>query len=410
MEIGEVETVTTYVQSQDLDVANPYLHQWLNGSGAMGLSYCTLSGNCPYTPFQELLGASTEDSVVNQTFGLDFRNPNSNISSISSNISSIQLGGAKPEFNESLNWLSQPTPSTVVYHQFFLKDLQFCGTALLANISRNWPVLIDTGSSCLTLPEEIYDHIAGWFGNDTEVSSLQQLPALRFQMNLAVGMAAQDLFIPLATLIVNANAIVSEEGAPFVKVLGSSERLRVCVLKGSAIGNPYNYPAPTIVFGSLVLQSMYFAADFTTASVGLTNKLSADETLFYSDDSNPSCAAPRQCVGDQTYTPSKNACKEPNCKEYFFMDLDAVEHKCIYRSTPYYFGIIFISIIAAAEVASYFLTQYTAYGLLDPRRQQAKLYNIGYFTIIIGRGLSYCVDWMFQTRSTRPVTAENMEL
>lgn len=131
VKIGHVEAVTTYVQSQELDIINPFLHQWLNASGDLGLSYCALSGNCPYTSFQQLLGASTQDPTLNQTFGLDFRNPNSSIRSISSNVSSIQLGGVKPEFNSSLNWLAQPTPSSVIYHQFFLKDFQFCGNALL---------------------------------------------------------------------------------------------------------------------------------------------------------------------------------------------------------------------------------------------------------------------------------------
>eukprot|EP01040_Poterioochromonas_malhamensis_P007739 gene7739-8357_t len=376
--------------------SNPVLHNWKNSSGDFGLSYY---GNGKYTTFQTLLSSSTTENSEdynNQTFGLNFHNPSSSILSIASGgSSSVQLGGVLPKYANSIIWQQQPL-STPSAHEFFLDSLSFCGVNLFANYSNNWQVLVHTGSSCLTLPGEMYDTFSSWYSNTT-VTNARQLPAVSFTLN---GHHDTTYYIPLGQLLVAESAIKTEPGAPYVHI-GSSVQ-RICVLRGNDIednsGNYYS-PAPNIVFGSLVLQSIYFAANFQQQSIGLANKLSSNEIQFYSNTSNPSCSKPPVCIGKQVYDISSNSCDDPKCSNYFFTVIDHDSKTCVYNNTAIGFGLFFIVLISLLEFISFFVTQFTASKVAESRggannnnTGNGQSFYVDPITIWIGGSLSYVID------------------
>jgi hypothetical protein len=380
VEMGTVITNNElYIQSQAFIAENSVLHDWKNSTGNFGMGYnYTGTG---YTSFQQILLDSTTDIDESQTFGLDFRNPSSSIASIASQTSSIQLGGISSSFSSSISWLSQPIQYPV-YHEFFIEDLSFCGIDLFGNYSNNWLVMVDSGSSCLTLPSEMYNAFSTWYSNTTAVSNTNQLPALSFKL---LG-SSNSLFIPLSELIVASNAIETEVGAPYVNLQGSTSPSRICVLSGGDIdddkGN-YNNPPPTIVFGALVLQSIYFSGDFSQNSVGLANKLSASEVSYYSNATNPSCALKPSCSGQQSYDLFSNSCKDPSCDAYFFLTIDHSTKQCVYTTKAMGVGLFFIIFILLLEVMSYFIIQYTSYNINDQRANST--FHVDRLTLWIGR-------------------------
>ena len=106
-------------------------------------------------------------------FGLDFDSDGN---------SSMQMGGVKKEYSSSLEWYYQATRlvtysfnqlsmsnnhhygfySKPQYHQVFVENITYCGNSLLSSYSNNWPVIVDTGSVCMSLPSEFYDTFMAW--------------------------------------------------------------------------------------------------------------------------------------------------------------------------------------------------------------------------------------------------------
>jgi hypothetical protein len=137
---------------------------------------------------------------------------------------------------------------------------------------------------------------------------------------------------------------------------------RLCVLSGGSIkngeGDAYNNPAPLIVFGSQVLKSMYFTADFVTHTVGIANKLSASEVGGFSSITQ-GCKAVVTCIGEQTYKSQTNSCKDPKCEKYFFVETDPATMTCVYKTSDLVGGLVFVLLIALCEVVSYFVVQHS---------------------------------------------------
>jgi Eukaryotic aspartyl protease len=356
--------------ANSLYIQNDRLHQWntSNGDVGMGYSYCFVQGNanCPLTSFQEILVASSDSSAAafnNESskalaaptkfsFGLDLQSTGG-----SANASTLQLGGIKSEYNDSILWMPQAV-SNPAYHQFFLQDLQFCGQQLLSNYSTTWPVIVDTGCVCLSLPQEVYDTFMAWFNESMAVDiPLLTMPSISFQLE-----NSNTIYIPLASLLINSSVIIDEAGAPEVTV--NNQKQRLCILRGSSIGNNQDssYATPTIVFGTMVLHSLYFAADFETVSVGIATKFNASEVarIAQSNVNNAMCLPPATCIGDQIFDAETNSCPPPPCSSYSFMFLDATTQTCQFQTGVTVFGFLVVLTATICEVATYFLLQYSA--------------------------------------------------
>ena len=158
---------------------------------------------------------------------------------------------------------------------------------------------------------------------------------------------------------------------------------------------PFVNPAPQIIFGSLALQSIYFAADFTDRSVGLANKLSANAIASFAASSS-GCATTRRgtCKGSQHFQARYNRCINPNCQAYFLTELDHDTMTCQFRSSSMIVGLVFVCLFATAEIISYFVVQYSATSLVDARRHQHRSdIGVGVITKEVGRVISIGVDW-----------------
>lgn len=369
---NSISTATSSANTSEatlLALENDKLHDWNETGGDVGMSYLPnvyecLSiqkdiANCTTSFMGLLLNASEDGSMV---FGLDFRDNDNALFSITSEESSMQLGGIKSEYENSIDWSYQAI-SDIMYHRFFLQNLSFCGVKILQDYADNWPVLVDTSCTCLQLPGEVYDTFMNWFDNSKTVEDVQALPAFQFQMSTSAE-PSQTFYIPLSSLIVNALAFEGEEGAPNITVAGFSEAQKLCVLRGDDIDTNNGYANPAqiqVIIGTLALRSIYFAADFTLGTVGLANKLSDVEISSFesgpSDSFTGVCSAVTTCFPSQKYVQSSNTCVDPSCSKYFFTYLDADTHDCKYERGPLLGGLIFLILIALMEVYVYLVIQ-----------------------------------------------------
>lgn len=436
-----LNTTATHISATNIEIENPKLHQWGNANGDIGAAFCiatsfdstgaqTISQCSINTPFQTIVSSATNETKYQYTFALDFRNPNSSITSLSSYPSRAQLGGYDNErYDGAISWLPQPYPSYSQYHEFFLYGLELCGVSMLGKLADNWRVLVDTGrsihpeydltppfsqhafhlisigSSCLTLPGEIYDNVYGWYNGNVELNSLSELPAFSFQVNTATGSDGSIiLFLPLETLVVEASAISSKESSALYLNVAGDQSKRICLLKGDYVKSTsglYSNPAPAILFGALALQSLYVVFDFNSSSIGLANKLTPAEMQYYNSSRFASCRSATICSGYQTYDKFANLCSEPNCNNYMFGKLDSTTHTCVYKTNTLIVGLIFVLLIVLCEVYSFFVAQYSAFSLIGQRRNHVnnRLYlpaKIDLLSVIIGRLLSHVTDRLFR--------------
>ena len=197
-------------------------------------------------------------------------------------------------------------------------------------------VVVDTGGSCLTLPSEIFDDLKSWWKplsiQNIQSTDLQSLPALKFTLAdvyTSNDNANDELIIYLSNLVVNKSEIPSElnQGGGLLLSSSTDSTLAVCVLRGASVyGTDDQMRIPHISLGSLVLRSLYFAADYSSGGVGLANKY---DKFMYADANIglcPYCKSQVQCVGQQALDDYSNSCVDPACSSYFFAKMDESTH------------------------------------------------------------------------------------
>jgi hypothetical protein len=319
---------------------NDILHQWAQyGSGILGMAYHTAgvseeNGYASY--FRSILGNTS-------MFALDL-NPRQ---------SSLELGGASNPSYGALQWY-QNTNEAPQVHQFMMANLSMCGTLLYSNWSSSWPAIVDSSASCLTLPAEFYTVFDTWL-NVSHVTdeNIDALPPIMF----SVSGSDTQLYIRLSDLVVDANAIRDELGAP---TLASGKR--ICVLQHGEIylGNGYySRPVPSITIGNLALQSLYFAANFDNNSVAFASKGSvpSDDLI----EAVGTCSVTPQCIGLQGYHRWTNVCLQADCKSYFFMDRDEETQECVWRNGAFGVGLFTVLMVILIEIFVYFVSLYTGH-------------------------------------------------
>lgn len=181
------------------------------------------------------------------------------------------------------------------------------------------------------------------------------------------SLSSATYYIPLENLILHNNTLInSNYGAPLITVDGVKKHL--CIIRGNRINTDAtdgSLNVPMIVFGTLPLQSLYFAADFTSGHAGLASKLNQVEVAaMNSTEALKMCKAPKQCLGDQRYIESYNTCGTASCSHYVFVTLDPETQTCSFNSAALGFGLFFIIATLLLELASFFMLQYTTYEFL----------------------------------------------
>ena len=356
---SDISLIVNSTLASQLYIDNDRLHPWNTTKGDIGLGYPGCE-SCPETTFMQLLDNiytsnqysnnlqfdyfNTSSSTAHRIFGIDFNGENG--------VSSIQLGGVLDAYASSLVWspLFSDTPS---YHELMISDLSICEFQLFGNYSTNYPVLFDTGAVCLSLPAEIYDSLLAW----TDFSLADELPSLFFSL-ASTGSTVSNFTIPLSSLLINASLVEAEAGMPLVG--GASRGQRLCVLRSSSIND---FPAPNIVFGTLVLKSLYLAADMTQLAVGIASKVPTASSS--SSSSSLICKAQRTCIGDQSFSAYMNTCLPPNCGTFYFTELDTATQTCRFTNNTYGFGIFILLVITVLECLSFFAVEFTSFEALS---------------------------------------------
>jgi hypothetical protein len=312
-------------------------------------------------------------------FGLNFNPEASNINS------TMQLGSVDAKYENSLVWQKQASQYPE-YHTIFINNLAICGQSVLSSIADTWSVLIDTGSVCLNLPEEIYNNFIVWI-DLSPISDASMLPVFSFSI------ANKDFYIPLSSLLVNESTISVESGAPLISINGI--KMHICVLQGEPVSSSDSdsYTIGNIVFGTLVLQSIYFAANFGSKSVGFASKVSESQIAQFS---TASCKAPINCIGSTTFNNYTNSCSI-SCDFFIFTAYDEKTKSCTYSSSVVGIGIFILILVVSMEVISYFVMQYSAIQLLEGngnirRSTTFGITKIDHITNYIGGKLTYLVD------------------
>jgi hypothetical protein len=446
---SQLMNVTVTVATQ-FRTPNLRLHDWRDTGGNIGLGYCG-QGGCPkiygdygdltvygeenvMSPFRMLLynvTGNTSRTGIPQVLGLDFNaedNAAVNSNFEYTNTSSMQLGGVLETYSSTMKWYQQPT-NFPTYHTFMTTSLGVCGVNLLQSVkSYTWPVLVDTGSTCMKLPGEMYDSLSSWLlgpNGDATFASGTDLPSLMFQMDdglvqatwknnvdgaaYASQEASDFLYVPLQALLINTSFFDTDSSVMNVTV--GSETRSLCILKSyNALGaddtNPMINPPPSIVLGSLALRSLYFAADFDAVKVGFANKISsAAQQSHFSNDASL-CKSKATCVGHQGYDYSTNTCVDPDCDDYFFVELDPDSRSCVYRQSMYNAGMVIIILCTLFEVTSFFALQYSSLqimGITDPDVEGTMSNNrpmntrVGAFSAFVGEYCAHGYDMLAET-------------
>lgn len=228
---------------------------------------------------------------------------------------------------------------------------------------------------CLNLPQEIYDSVIAWLNTDQSITASTPLPGISFQLSGAhLSSSATSsvsstatYYIPLENLILRNNTLINAQfGAPLITVDGVKRHL--CIIRGNRINTDNGdgkLNVPSIVFGTLPLQSLYFAADFTSGHTGLASKLTQTQiNQLNSTQALKMCKAPKQCLGNQKFIESYNTCGNPSCSHYVFMTLDDTTQTCSFNSAAFGFGMFFLLATLLLELSSFFMLQYTTYEFL----------------------------------------------
>jgi hypothetical protein len=209
------------------------------------------------------------------------------------------------------------------------------------------------------------------------------------------------LYIRLSDLLVSPDDMgPSDSGndGPPITVGGVDYKLCIMVfgnMFASQVDDTLNAGSPPIIFGSLPLRSVYFAADMSTRSVGFANKF--DISFINAMYSTSKCQAAATCIGQQNYNPVTNLCNAPTCDDYFFAYLDETTQNCYNRLDLYNAGLTIIWLCIIMETVSFFVMQYSGLQVMgiendDFRYTRVMNTQVDSFTYHVGKGMSHVLD------------------
>lgn len=260
-------TVSTVLVASSMvasDTSHTTIHILPNISGVLGLQK---SFNSTFGGLRA--GWVASHPSAGDMVGLDFRrDPNSwgaSPPTISTPVvnGSMQVGGMLPSMAPHMVWSEKtPMPNTLVpLHRVF--DMRLCGAPIFGNYSSNWLTLVDTGSVCLSLPDELFLAIMSWLPADCAnpingrcrvlphaQASLASLPHITFRMSES----SPQLALPVGSLVV-----------------GTGSSMTFCIRSS---GHPAVDPTilrpedQKLTFGSLVVASLYTVIDSKTTRLG----------------------------------------------------------------------------------------------------------------------------------------------
>lgn len=231
-----------------------------------------------------------------------------------------------------------------------------CGAELFANYTSNWPAVVRTSGSCLSLPAEAFDHLVAWLPVDCDLSSASQstppcvvrepaaataqLPWMWFRLSED----GPPVYLRLADLVYQ----TSEGGVP---------TYRMCLLRGRGFVASMQIMSPelgAVVLGTMALRSLYVALDVDAKRIGFANKGTwATGTVGGAPPgAHLACEPLPVCRGQQVlYTP-RRVCMLPACNDYFFQTVDEDTMECKFKLSFIVWAVTAIAAALALEVTS----------------------------------------------------------
>jgi len=103
------------------------------------------------------------------------------------------------------------------------------------------------------------------------------------------------------------------------------------------------YEDDRIIFGNLVVQSLYAVFNMDDMRVGLANKHKINETDML-------CATKADCEAKQIYDAQHNLCKDPQCSEYYFQEVDPKTKNCRLSFTFELIVVIVFIVLGITEI------------------------------------------------------------
>jgi len=231
-----------------------------------------------------------------------------------------------------------------------------CGASLLGGLSNHWVAIVDSGSSCLSLPDDIFDGLWGWvpancsldtsksLGRSSFVRCYLQagtepssLPVLSFRLE----QHGRTLQLPLEDLLLPPDA----HGAREFCIRSTHRTAHEAACPGAC---PSDLP---ILFGAMALQRFFAVFEMRPerSRVGLAAKrppLGPEELAAR----RGTCAVKDTCKGQQHYSAAANKCVEPNCHERYFQVLDESRGVCTHSVSFQVMMTFLIGCFAAAEL------------------------------------------------------------
>ena len=304
-------------------------------------------------------------------------------------------------WRDALVWSYPGSVQVEQYHSFLMFDLSVCGVNLQAGVlqSASQPLnaVVDSGSSCLGLPAELFDALVTWLpvvcsdsadgeqlgastspslssvlggnvyppvsGRSSSTPSVNAgsasnvnphvrfcwlaadllvdvLPTLSFRMSASnPNLPDSDPSQPVRLLLPLADLILGTARSSFTSQVSPQ---RLCLYRSDSLSAAP--PAvPTVTIGGRSLASLHAAFAMDSHQLGLANQASVRA-------SNATCVQPVRCTGQQSSDPTYNLCTDPSCGDYYFFTLHASQHACQLSPAFHVLGALAIAVFLCTEL------------------------------------------------------------
>ena len=312
-------------------------------------------------------------------------------------LTGLSLFCCAEHWRDALVWSYPGSEGVEWYHSFLMFDLSVCGVNLqqgvLPSASQPLNAVVDSGSSCLALPLELFDALVTWLPvtcsdsadgqqlgastssslsdvlggnvyppvngrsasppsiNSASASNINphvrycwlaadllvdMLPTLSFRLSASdPSLPDDDPTQPVRLLLPLADLILGTARSSFASQVTPQ---RLCLYRDDSV----QAGAP-VTIGGRSLASLHVAFAMDSHQLGLANQ---PDVL----PSDATCVRPVHCVGQQTHDPVYNLCSDPHCSSYYLFTLDAQAHSCQLSPAFHVLGALAIALFIAVEV------------------------------------------------------------
>jgi len=312
---------------------------WADAAGVLGTSPAATATQ----------GAAWQQLIApyDETFALDLNRDQAS--------STLLLGEEYRQRTKVPQW-SEAQPST--FHQLSVFDLSLCGASLLGTISGWWVAIVDTGSSCLGLPSDVFEHMFNWLPAECNfarpgaaVSSTDEPRSLGLRTCWLPGNVSEGA-LPMLVFRLTQDAPLLQ--LPLEELLlppAASGKREYCIRSQEMPAAGHLPTEVPLLFGSAVLEPFISIFEMSPwrRRVGLSPEgqgPSVDQQMTR----RATCVPRAECIGQQRYIAAANMCEEPDCSARYFQRFDSQTHRCVTSRWFLTLAVLILSCFAGAEI------------------------------------------------------------